>query len=133
MRRRTGLWVLDLHKLNAAAGFEALPLTRHPALQFLARQAESRRRPDALAKHLGLPTGHCESNCFHTQSRFQRIIGQSGAFTIHPKPQAGHEIQNLVTNERHLVRHLIPAAAKRPLLEALGPSAARNVDSALSG
>jgi hypothetical protein len=116
------LWVLDPNKLNAAAvGSPGLPLSNSRALRFLARQAESTLTPWALAKHLKMPAAVENPIAFVRARDFRRVIGQSGAFTIHPKPQAGHEIHDLVPDECNLVRYLIPAASKRPILEALGP------------
>lgn len=47
---------------------------------------------------------------------FPRMVTQMSMFTIHPKPQKGSKtIPELLTDERHLVRYIIPADCKEKL------------------
>ena len=57
------------------------------------------------------------------RSTFPRVVVQLSTFTIHPRPRPGETIVDLLPNEEHLVRYVVPGDNKRKLrtdLAALG-------------
>ena len=117
------LWAIDPGNANEALtgerGFPLVPVNKK--LQFLARQPRSRSNPDALAQSLGLKAPVTSPMAFLHRRDGRRISAQSGAFTIHPAPQPGRQLHELVTSERLLVRYVIPAARKAELFQYLEP------------
>lgn len=50
---------------------------------------------------------------------FLRMMAQSSVFTIHPDPDHGKSIKELLTKREHLVRYIIPSSSKCKLLDDL--------------
>ena len=54
---------------------------------------------------------------------FPRMVAQLSTFTIYPRPEPGNSIPEILTDEKYLVRYIIPGSSKERLrrdLAALG-------------
>lgn len=114
------LWGLYPQKLNELSGIPGAPTRNNRILQFLG--SEPMCRPEKLAKDLGIEIPKYPL-AIQAQMTFPRIINQQGAFTIHPRPKQGFTLPEILVEERHLVRYIIPSGYKNKLrkdLAALG-------------
>ena len=106
------IWTILPWALNEKHGNWGLPiLDKSKVLKYLANEPfykisgklieelelkEKPNKPMALLPHIVLP----------------RISNQLSAFTIHPEPNKGNTIPDLVKDEKHLVRYIIPSNLK---------------------
>ena len=70
--------------------------------------------PENLANDLGIDIPKYPLAIL-AQMTFPRIINQLGTFTIHPKPKEGFTLPEILKEERHLVRYIIPSGCKNKL------------------
>lgn len=112
------LWAMYPDHLNRVSGAHGIPLPRHPALRFLVAEP-SHSAPDQLARTLELPSPPDTPLAVEPPLSFPRVIAQLSTFTIHPPPPRGRAIPDVLADEKHLVRYLIPAACKKELLSGL--------------
>jgi len=115
------LWAMNPAALNEAAGVGyALPqLGRNRILSFLTQEPFYEDNPAGLLATLELPVRPVRPAAFEPIRAFPRMIAQLSEFTVHPRPSVGNTIPELLPDPRDLVRYVLPAACKRPLLELL--------------
>jgi hypothetical protein len=121
------LWAIYPKDLNdkAGAGFGIPILGKNKVVDFLAKEPYWRGSRDDLAKHLNLESPATAPVAFEPQRVFPRLVAQSSAFTIHPRPMPGNTIPELLDCPTDLVRYIIPATKKAQIwddLAALGIS-----------
>jgi hypothetical protein len=115
------IWGLYPQKLNELSSIPGTPTRNNRILQFLGSEPLY-GAPENIAKDLGIEIPKYPL-AIQAQMNFPRIINQQGAFTIHPKPKQGCTLPEILGEERHLVRYLIPSGNKDKLrkdLAALG-------------
>lgn len=115
------IWALYPQKLNELSGIPGIPIRNNRILQFLGSEP-MHGAPENLAKDLGIEIPKYPL-AIQAQMTFPRIINQLGTFTIHPKPKQGFTLPEILEEERHLVRYIIPSGCKIKLrndLTALG-------------
>ncbi len=122
------LWAMYPLKLNEECGLKGLPLLHNSILRFIAEQPLT-YDPEGLAKKLGIEDSKGKATiptlpiAFRPPMNFQRMVSQMSTFTIHPNPITENTIPELLPDERHLVRYIIPKEYKNELkdgLKALG-------------
>ena len=109
------LWALFPQALNREAVPRfGLPYPNHPVLRYLVgepfRREEEER--DNYANALGLDQPCTRPVAFRPTCLFPRMLVQSSAFTIHPKPSPGNTIAEVVTSPKGLVRYQVPKEVK---------------------
>jgi hypothetical protein len=115
------LWAMYPEALNEQSGFHGIPLPNHPILHYFAQ--EPRRDPKKLVEELGLVKIPNHPLAVEPPVNFPRMAAQLSTFTIHPTPKPGNSIPELLPEEKHLVRYIIPTGSKESLrrdLTALG-------------
>jgi hypothetical protein len=115
------LWAMYPDALNDKSGFHGIPLPNHPILNFFVQ--EHRHEPKKLAEELGLKEVPNYPLAVTPPMNFARMVAQLSTFTIHPTPKPGNSIPELLPDEEHLVRYIIPRSSKEKLrkdLAALG-------------
>lgn len=115
------LWAMLPWALNMEAGIGwGLPiLANAPALRYLVHEPYWAGTAEALAKKEGLDAPQQRPLAVLLRRTFARMVAQRSAFTIHPRPLDGHAITAILSDAKHLVRYLVPAARKVDLLAAL--------------
>ena len=115
------IWVLFPNELNKRSYIPGMPLSKYPKLQYLAKEVYYRENAKlGLAKSLKLNDIPKYPIAFLPTLNFLRMVVQSSAFTIHPVPEKGNQIQDLLIGEKKfLVRYIIPAENKAFLLDNL--------------
>jgi len=116
------LWSMRPDNLNKHNGLFGKPTPINPVLAFLASEP-SHNNPEELARQLDLPSIPKYPFAVLPPTKFQRLVNQSAAFTIHPTPFSGGTIPDILTDRKDLVRYIIPKKNKLKLrlaLEALG-------------
>ena len=110
------VWAMLPWALNEAAGAGyAIPLPGSRVVKYLLEQPYWNGTGEALATSLGLPAPMRAPIAIDPPMLFPRMAVQAGTFTIHPLPDDGATIADLLPNPRHLVRYIIPAGCKEPL------------------
>jgi len=115
------LWALLPYALNKEAiGQWGIPLNANSQhVRYLAEQPYWNGSNASFAERLGLD-GPVELPCAITPPElFPRMAVQSSTFTIHPLPNEGTAIQDSLTDEKHLVRYIVPARCKQKLQQGL--------------
>lgn len=112
------LWALYPEALNKHNGYFGLPLPRCKILNYLAAEP-SHNDPKKLAEELGLKKIPQYPHAVDPPLHFSRMVTQMSAFTIHPRPVKGYTIPDIMTEEKHFVRYLIPSSCKRRMLSDL--------------
>ena len=112
------LWAMYPSKLNKYSGFDGISLPNNPNLLYLASEP-MHNNPSSLAKDLKLSKVPEYPLAFQPPFHFPRMVAQFSVFTIHPKPKPGNTIPDLLTNEKHLVRYVVPRSSKKKLLQDL--------------
>lgn len=115
------VWAMVPWSLNKAAGVgAAIPLVeRNPRVKYLIEEPFWGGTPDGLASRHNLESPQLYPIAFIPYRIFPRMLAQASTFTIHPRPQEGHKIENLLTDEKHLVRYRVPKEAKPELRQNL--------------
>jgi FRG domain-containing protein len=119
------LWAMFPWALNREAGSGwGVPLVgRNPGLKFLLQQPYWAGKPAALAKSVGIKKPIQSPIAIQPLRQFARMVAHAATFTIHPSPLEGRPIVSVLPAPEHLVRYIVPAAAKSDLragLRALG-------------
>jgi len=115
------LWAMYPDGLNQKSGFFGIPLPNHPILNYFAQEPWC--DPQYLAKELGLQNIPNYPLAIKPPRHFPRMVAQLSTFTIHPIPQNGNSIPELLTDKEHLVCYIVPSSSKGRLqrdLAALG-------------
>lgn len=92
-----------------------MPFAHHPCVQSLAEEPWFQGKESLAEKH-GLKHISEVPIALSPPMNFPRLVAQSSAFTIHPEPQPGKMIEDLLTQEWELVRYEIPSGKKHKLL-----------------
>ena len=118
------LWAMYPIALNEHSGFHGIPLPNHPILHYFTLEARSDpKKLIKLIEKLGLPEIPTHPLAVEPPMNFPRMVAQLSTFTMHPVPKPGNSIPELLPDEKHLVRYIIPSASKEKLrrdLAALG-------------
>lgn len=117
------IWALYPDELNKRSGIPGMPISKNSNLQYFVKEAYYSYSENAklgLAKSLKLNDIPKYPIAFLPTWNFFRMLVQSSAFTIHPVPEKGNQIQDLLIGEKKfLVRYIIPAENKGFLLDNL--------------
>jgi hypothetical protein len=117
------LWSMYPDALNHKYGFHGMPMIKeNRALQFLASE-HRHNDPPKLLEELGLKELPKTPMALKPPIKFDRMILQQSAFTIHPKPEEGNSITDILKEKELLIKYTIPNNKKQMLkddLKALG-------------
>ena len=119
------LWAMFPLPLNQASDIGwGTPIPRtNPVLQFFVREPYWEGTREGLAKKVGLDHPPVGPVAFEPSRNFRRMTAQTSVFTIHPPPESGHTIPEILRDPKYLVRYIIPEDQKfhlRQGLDALG-------------
>lgn len=115
------LWAMYPNELNLRSKIDGIPILDSPVVQYLAEEPMlnddgKRTRASDL---LGMIKGPDYPVAIQPTMNFPRMISQFSVFTIHPEPCAGGTITELLLDEKHLVRYIIPKKCKESILKNL--------------
>lgn len=115
------LWALFPKSLNKhASGSFGFPIIGNdPVVEFLAEEPYWEGPPEILAERLELESPVIKPVAFRPRRSFARMVVQSSTFTIHPRPSQGNTIPDILADNKHLARWIIPAETKQSLRDAL--------------
>ena len=115
------LWLLYPLALNKrSAGFWGMPMKEDAFLQYLAREFKYYGNGKTkFAEQLKLDDIPKYPLAFYPILNFVRMVVQSSVFTIHPKPQEGKRIEDILKDDKFLFRYIIPAKYKKVILNDL--------------
>jgi hypothetical protein len=119
------LWAMFPLPLNRESGVgwgTPIPNT-NPVLRFLLAEPYWAGTRESLAEEMGLDKPANRPIAFLPTRDFKRMTAQASVFTIHPPPEQGDTIPDILHDPKHLVRYVIPGNAKfrlRQGLDALG-------------
>jgi len=117
------LWALNPSSLNAHNSIDGIPSLDHPFVRYLAEEPLYKvSEKQNLMRKIGLnPTKDCyfQQIAIKPNMFFPRMAAQSGAFTMHPNPYTCMPIQELLIDERDLVRYIIPSRYKEDIFQDL--------------
>jgi FRG domain len=117
------LWTLLPWKLNESHGFYGLPSnSKNRTLQFLAHEI-FHNNPEELKEDYKLKEIPKIPMAFLPPLMHPRMNSQFSCFTIHPKPQTGCLIPDVIQDNKYLMRYIIPKGLKKVFksnLSALG-------------
>lgn len=105
------LWTFLPWKLNESHGFYGLPSNRNNKLQFLAHEI-FHNNPEELKEEYKLKEKPQIPMAFLPPLRHPRMNSQFSCFTIHPKPQNGCSIPEIIQDGKFLMRYIIPGKLK---------------------
>lgn len=107
------LWTLLPWKLNESHGFYGLPSNRkNSTLQFLAHEI-FHNNPEELKKDYKLKEIPKIPMAFLPPMMHPRMNSQFSCFTIHPIPQEGCSITEVIQDNKFLMRYIIPQKLKK--------------------
>ena len=116
-------WAMFPCALNESHESEELSscvaIKEHPVVKYLAAQPMFSGNEEDLAKGRDLGKIPIHPVAVQYPMVISRMNSQYSTFTIHPKPRKGCSIPELLTDERNLVRYIIPAKCKQALLSNL--------------
>ena len=111
------IWALRPDALNELCNIPGMPILKNPFLQYLVKEAHYEEDNKLVfAKSLKLNDIPKYPLAFYPTLNFLRMLVQSSAFTIHPVPEKGNQIQDLLKEKIDLVRYIIPSKFKTILL-----------------
>lgn len=113
------LWAMAPVALAAASGMPQLPKQYNPTVQYLAGEPLFDYEVLNAQELLGIFDPPQYPLPILPPLNFPRMVSQSSTFTIHPRPQSGGTIVDILTDARFLVRYRIPADSKKTLLDDL--------------
>lgn len=119
------LWCMFPFPLNSAShvGWGTPIIGRNPVLRYLTEEPYWAGKPEDLAESLGMTVVPNRPIALDPRRNFRRMVAQASVFTIHPRPEDGHTIPEVLGDEQALVRYVVPATAKQRLrgdLDTLG-------------
>jgi hypothetical protein len=109
------LWALFPEALNNHNGFFGLPVPNCKTLKYIAAEP-SHNNPEKLVDELKLKQRPKYPLAVDPPLHFPRMVSQLSTFTIHPRPEEGCNIPDVMTDENHLVKYIIPGRCKKQLL-----------------
>jgi hypothetical protein len=115
------IWTLYPLALNGAgSGNWAIPGLKNPFLQYLTKEVNYKEDEKIdFAKKLELTDVPRYPLAFYPVLNFIRMVVQSSTFTIHPFPKNENRIEDILKDEKHLFRYVIPAKYKKDLIQSL--------------
>lgn len=117
------LWAIYPDVLNHKYGFEGMPIIENNRdLQFLS-SVHRHTKPSKLAEELDLKEIPDTPMALRPPLKFERMIYQQSVFTIHPKPDKNNSITDILKDNRHLIKYIIPHGFKQKIkndLKSLG-------------
>ena len=117
------LWAMYPDALNERYGFSGMPLIENSRLlQFLSKEYKH-NNPQQLSEELGLIERPRTPMAIMPPIKFDRMVLQQSAFTIHPVPEEGRSITDILQDRRLLIKYVIPKGIKKTIksdLQALG-------------
>jgi len=115
------LWAMLPWALNEGGGAGwGIPLPDSPWVKYLLEQPYSRATDSMLAFKFKLYAPVESPLAIEPPLRFPRMAVQASTFTLHPTPtNTTRTIVDVLPNRKHLVRYIIPAAAKPRILRGL--------------
>jgi hypothetical protein len=123
--RNAELWAIYPDALNHKYLLHGMPMIKeNRVLQFLASEYRH-NNPPQLSKELGLKELPISPMALKPPIKFDRMILQQSAFTIHPKPEETNSIIDILPEKEFLIKYVIPMNKKQILkddLKALGIS-----------
>lgn len=119
------LWCMFPLPLNRAShiGWGTPIIGRNPVLRYLTEEPYWAGTSEELAASMDMTVVPNRPVALDPRRNFRRMVTQASVFTIHPRPEDGHTIPELLSDETALVRYMVPADAKNRLradLDALG-------------
>ena len=109
------IWAMHPFALNEVGGYGfgiPIPSARH--LIYLANDPW-RSQPNMHWHELKLITEPATPLAFEPPLCLSRMVAQQSRFTIHPPPQRGKTIIELLSQPEHIVRYVVPADRKNDL------------------
>jgi len=115
------LWALLPWELNAkaGAGYGSPIVSDSPQVKFMLREPYWNGSPHALCQEVGLISVVRSPVAIEPRWVFPRMAAQASTFTMHPTPQEGQGITDVLTDSKHLVRYVIPSSFKPTLVQQL--------------
>ena len=117
------LWALNPSSLNAYSHIDGIPALDNNLVCYLAEEPIYKvNEKQELMRKIGLNPKRdisFQQIAIKPNMFFPRMAAQSGAFTIHPNPDTCKTIPELLTDERDLVRYIIPSRYKEDLFRDL--------------
>ena len=104
------LWAMYPNNLNKLSGIPGLPLRNNPVLKYFVE--EPLEDPKMLQSLYNLPQIPDKPIAIEPQMNFPRIMAQLSKFTIHPISNQAKLISTLLTDEKDLVRYIVPSDSK---------------------
>ncbi len=122
------IWTLYPLALNKEGSGEwGMPSLKNSFLQYLANEVNYKEDEKLeFAKKLDLNGIPKYPMAFYPILNFIRMVVQSSTFTIHPFPKNGNRIEDILKDEKHLFRYVIPAKYKKDLLQNLNSLGIKN-------
>jgi len=115
------VWAMLPWALNQAAragwGIPIVSESRH--VEYLVGEAYWQGKPEKLAEKVGLSEPVQSPIAVEPTAHFARVAVQAATFTIHPYLENSRGIADVLTEPKHLVRYIVPAAAKQALSQHL--------------
>ena len=107
------LWALYPDHLNKLSGIPGIPLADNPILQYFVEEPfEDSAYLLSLYELTHVPINPI---AIEPQMNFPRMMAQLSKFTIHPISNQAKLIPTLLTDEKDLVRYIVPSESKRKL------------------
>lgn len=107
------IWSMLPWELNKNYGIWGLPLIgKSKIVKFLSHEI-FHNNPEKLAEKYKLKEIPFTPMALQPPLKHPRYAAQQSCFTIHPKPSEGNTIPELVTDEKFLVRYIIPKEQKK--------------------
>jgi hypothetical protein len=115
------LWAMYPNELNRLSKIDGIPILDSPVVQYLAEEPmlNDDGKRTLASNLLGMTKGPDYPIAIQPTMNFPRMISQFSVFTIHPEPCTGGKITELLIDEKHLVRYIIPKEYKASILENL--------------
>jgi len=113
------IWSMLPWKLNETYGFYGLPLLeKSKIVKFLSHEI-FHNNPEKLVLKYKLKETPKTPMALQPPLKHPRYAAQQSCFTIHPRPTEGNTIPDIITDEKFLVRYIIPKNLKKKFVTKL--------------
>lgn len=106
------IWSFLPWKLNENYGFYGLPTQKNIILLFLSQEI-FHNNPEELSLEINITEIPKIPMALLPPLKHPRITVQQSCFTIHPKPEIGFSIPEVMNDEKYFVRYIIPKKLKK--------------------
>lgn len=113
------LWCLNPYAINERYNFEGLPTPVNPILKYLSKEPSLNIKKEQYVSSLNLKEIPAFPLAFSPTMNFPRIYAQISRFTIHPIPQEGFTLTDLLYDEKEIFRYIIRKENKENILRDL--------------